>query len=157
MLCGASRQPDRELAAHHGVRAEFIFVAVTAAGLTQLAGLIQNDKLHTRVGEILPLSDVQPHHTLRPGSCNRCGTRFVAWLLAMSACSAQAIPELAKVRCGWFENPTPANAWLTDRDGDWIIPVQGGHQANGDWPAFPRERRKIQIAPLPRTKWEVAQ
>jgi hypothetical protein len=30
---------------------------VTAAGLTQLADLIQGGKLHTRVGEVLPLSD----------------------------------------------------------------------------------------------------
>lgn len=39
-------------------------------------------------------------------------------------------------RCGWFENPTPANAWLTDRDGEWIIGIQGGHQAEGDYPDF---------------------
>jgi Protein of unknown function (DUF4087) len=39
-------------------------------------------------------------------------------------------------RCGWFSNPTPANASLYDRDGEWIIGVQGGYQAEGDWPAF---------------------
>jgi hypothetical protein len=39
-------------------------------------------------------------------------------------------------RCGWFENPTPGNAWLTDRDGEWIIGVQGGHQAEGEHPEF---------------------
>ena len=39
-------------------------------------------------------------------------------------------------RCGWFENPTPGNAWLSDRDRTWIIGTQGGHQADGDWPAF---------------------
>jgi hypothetical protein len=44
------------------------------------------------------------------------------------------------VRCGWFENPTPANAWFTDRDGEWLIGVQGGHQAQGDWPRFPAWR-----------------
>lgn len=37
-------------------------------------------------------------------------------------------------RCGWFENPTPANATLTDRDGTWEIATQGGYQAEGDWP-----------------------
>jgi hypothetical protein len=41
-----------------------------------------------------------------------------------------------KLRCGWFENPTPGNAWLTDRDGEWLIGVQGGMQADGDWPRF---------------------
>jgi hypothetical protein len=41
-----------------------------------------------------------------------------------------------ETRCGWFVNPTPANAWLNDRHGEWIIGVQGGHQAEGDWPEF---------------------
>src|SRR5688572_24091133 len=45
-------------------------------------------------------------------------------------------PALAETRCGWFENPTPANAWLVDRDGEWTIAVQGGYQADGDWPDF---------------------
>jgi len=40
------------------------------------------------------------------------------------------------MRCGWFSNPTPANASLYDRDDEWIISVQGGHQAEGDWPEF---------------------
>ena len=39
-------------------------------------------------------------------------------------------------RCGWFSNPTPSNASLYDRDGEWIISVQGGYQAEGDWPDF---------------------
>jgi hypothetical protein len=41
-----------------------------------------------------------------------------------------------ELRCGWFSNPTPANASLYDRDGEWIIGVQGGYQAEGDWPSF---------------------
>ena len=41
-----------------------------------------------------------------------------------------------ETRCGWFENPTPANAWLVDRDGEWLIGAQGGYQADGDWPDF---------------------
>ena len=45
-----------------------------------------------------------------------------------------------KTRCGWFSNPTPANAWLWDREGEWIIGVQGGFQADGEWPDFkPRQ------------------
>lgn len=56
----------------------------------------------------------------------------------MCCCAANAVPQPApgQLRCGWFENPTPANAWLTDRDGEWTIGVQGGHQAEGDWPRF---------------------
>lgn len=37
-------------------------------------------------------------------------------------------------RCGWFVNPSPGNAWLLDRDGEWTVAIQGGHQADGDWP-----------------------
>jgi|SRR5215213_883669 len=47
-----------------------------------------------------------------------------------------------ETRCGWFSNPTPANIWLYDRDGEWTIGVQGGYQVEGDWdwPEFkPRE------------------
>lgn len=44
--------------------------------------------------------------------------------------------EPIETRCGWFSNPTPANASLHDRDAEWIIGVQGGHQAEGDWPEF---------------------
>ncbi len=48
--------------------------------------------------------------------------------------------EQFETRCGWFSNPTPANASLLDRDAEWIIGVQGGHQAEGDWPNFgPRQ------------------
>lgn len=42
----------------------------------------------------------------------------------------------AETRCGWFENPTPSNAWLIDRDGEWLIAAQGGYQAEGNWPDF---------------------
>lgn len=42
------------------------------------------------------------------------------------------------MRCGWFHNPTPGNASLVDPDGEWVLGVQGGHQADGDWPVFPR-------------------
>ena len=55
---------------------------------------------------------------------------------------ASGLPEPApfQTRCGWFSNPTPANASLYDRDREWIIGRQGGHQAEGDWPDFkPRQ------------------
>jgi hypothetical protein len=44
----------------------------------------------------------------------------------------------SELRCGWFSNPTPGNASLHDADAEWIIGVQGGHQAEGDWPTFGR-------------------
>lgn len=34
-------------------------------------------------------------------------------------------------RCGWLQNPTPANFWFTDKDGEWTIGAQGGYQAEG--------------------------
>jgi len=63
-------------------------------------------------------------------------------LLAMTLINANSrslaptTPEKSEMRCGWFSNPTPANASLFDRDGEWIIGVQGGYQAEGDWPSF---------------------
>jgi len=43
-----------------------------------------------------------------------------------------------ETRCGWFSNPTPANMWLYDREGEWTIGAQGGYQVEGDWdwPSF---------------------
>ena len=40
------------------------------------------------------------------------------------------------LRCGWFDNPSPGNAWLHDRDGEWAISIQGQRQAEGRWPKF---------------------
>lgn len=37
----------------------------------------------------------------------------------------------AETRCGWLHNPTPANWWLVDRHGEWLISAQGGYQAKG--------------------------
>ena len=45
-------------------------------------------------------------------------------------------PAFIETRCGWFVNPTPANAWLIDAADEWIIGTQGGEQADGNWPAF---------------------
>ncbi len=41
-----------------------------------------------------------------------------------------------ELHCGWFDNPTPSNTWLTDKFGEWTISIQGGYQAEGDWPEF---------------------
>ena len=45
--------------------------------------------------------------------------------------AAIAPAHVAERRCGWLANPTPANWWLTDRDGQWLIGEQGGYQAPG--------------------------
>lgn len=65
--------------------------------------------------------------------------------LALGAVLAAVVPGTPvfaaglepETRCGWFENPTPSNMWLTDRDGEWTLAIQGGHQADMDlWPDF---------------------
>jgi hypothetical protein len=48
--------------------------------------------------------------------------------------------QRVETRCGWFENPTPANAWLVDKNGEWTIGIQGGYQADGDWPNIPERQ-----------------
>ncbi|HEX3250203.1 MAG TPA: DUF4087 domain-containing protein [Pyrinomonadaceae bacterium] len=60
----------------------------------------------------------------------------VTLLLALPVSFSHANVEKVETRCGWFSNPTPANASLFDSQQEWIIGVQGGHQAEGDWPEF---------------------
>ncbi len=62
-------------------------------------------------------------------------SRNAAALLCVSAiCALAPSPGLSaepQLRCGILSNPTPANWWLTDRDGEWTIGAQGGYQAKG--------------------------
>lgn len=51
---------------------------------------------------------------------------------AIETVENNSAPEVT--RCGWFSNPTPGNFWLDDKDGEWTIGTQGGHQAEGDYP-----------------------
>ena len=37
----------------------------------------------------------------------------------------------SELRCGWLQNPTPANQWLSDKDGIWDISLQSGYSAQG--------------------------
>jgi hypothetical protein len=34
-------------------------------------------------------------------------------------------------RCGWLHNPTPANWWLVDGDGQWVLGSQGSEPVAG--------------------------
>jgi hypothetical protein len=45
-------------------------------------------------------------------------------LFIMLSASASA----GEYRCGWLENPTPGNIWLTDSVASWTISTQGGYQ-----------------------------
>ncbi|AOJ03901.1 MULTISPECIES: DUF4087 domain-containing protein [Burkholderia] len=58
----------------------------------------------------------------------RSGSHLLAALaLAFGVQHAHA----AEIRCGWLENPTPANWWLTDRTGSWTLSTMGGPEADG--------------------------
>lgn len=48
-----------------------------------------------------------------------------------------------ETRCGWFVNASPGNAELLDRDGEWTVAIQGGHQAKGDWPPIFDKKQKV--------------
>ena len=74
----------------------------------------------------------------------------VATIVIESRPSTTTIVEAAPIvrlasetRCGWFSNPTPGNAWLDDSDGSWTVGVQGGFEAEGDWPDFKPSQWKI--------------
>ena len=60
---------------------------------------------------------------------------FSIALVVGSASAAESEPK-TQTLCGWFQNPTPGNAWLQDRSAEWVVGIQGGHQAEGDWPEF---------------------
>ena len=51
--------------------------------------------------------------------------------LALFAMLVTAPASSAERRCGWLANPTPSNYWLTDRDGEWTLSIQGGDHAEG--------------------------
>lgn len=48
---------------------------------------------------------------------------LLAALLSLGVTNAA---EAAENRCGWLQNPTPANWWLEDGDGTWTLMTQGG-------------------------------
>ena len=62
----------------------------------------------------------------------------LAFLIAASMAAAR--PSAIETRCGWLDNPSPANWSLFDRDGEWLIGMQGDYQAPGlDYiPEFPK-------------------
>lgn len=56
---------------------------------------------------------------------------MISALLLAVLLTAAPTPAAPERRCGWLQNPTPANYWLIDRDGEWTIMAQGGYQAEG--------------------------
>jgi NADPH:quinone reductase-like Zn-dependent oxidoreductase len=61
-LISAVSNPDQHLAQSHGVDAAFFLVNVTSQHLAEIAGLIDDGELRTRVGAVLPLADAREAH-----------------------------------------------------------------------------------------------
>ncbi|MBV8912769.1 MAG: NADP-dependent oxidoreductase, partial [Acetobacteraceae bacterium] len=72
-LVSAVAEPDRDAAARHGVRALFILISVTTAGLARLGELVATDRLRTSVGEVLPLSEARVAHAMLDGQPHKRG------------------------------------------------------------------------------------
>lgn len=56
---------------------------------------------------------------------------LLSLVIPLGAAAPEPPAAKPEKRCGWIENPSPANWWLLDRDGQWIIGSQGGYQAPG--------------------------
>jgi hypothetical protein len=55
---------------------------------------------------------------------------LVVTILAIEQTKATAQTALSpfETRCGWIDNPGPANVWFHDKEAQWIIGIQGGYQ-----------------------------
>lgn len=63
-LISAVSSPDQHLAQSYGVEAAFFLVNITKQYLAEIASLIDNGKLRTRVGAVLPLADAREAHLM---------------------------------------------------------------------------------------------
>ena len=66
-LISAVSPPDERLAKRHGVEATFFLVDVTRRYLTEIGALIDEGKLKTHVGAVLPLADARETHLMLEG------------------------------------------------------------------------------------------
>jgi NADPH:quinone reductase-like Zn-dependent oxidoreductase len=70
-LVSAVSQPDQEKAARHGVEAFFFLVEVTTDRLAKIAHLVDNEKMSTQVGTVLPIADARTAHEMLEGNVPR--------------------------------------------------------------------------------------
>jgi NADPH:quinone reductase-like Zn-dependent oxidoreductase len=70
-LVSAVAQPDQEKAKRHGVEAFFFLVEVTADRLGTIADFIDNGKMRTQVGAVLPLAEGRTAHEMLEGMLPR--------------------------------------------------------------------------------------
>jgi NADPH:quinone reductase-like Zn-dependent oxidoreductase len=66
-LISAVSRPDQDRAQKHGVEAAFFLVNVTSQHLADITALIDDGKLKTRVGAVLPLVDAREAHLMLEG------------------------------------------------------------------------------------------
>jgi hypothetical protein len=52
-------------------------------------------------------------------------------ILAILAGSLYSTKETSREICGWYDNPTPGNFWLTDGHSAWVIGIQAHEPAEG--------------------------
>jgi len=64
VLVSSAAEPDRDLAASHKVRAQFMLVAVTTHKLIELSEFFVSAGLKTSIGEVLALSDARRAHAM---------------------------------------------------------------------------------------------
>ena len=91
----------------------------------------RDDMLRRYVTTACTSNCVRPAWQLGVGLHGRLVGSFIL-LAALLASPAGA----AERRCGWLDNPTPANVWLIDRQGEWLISEQGRYHAPG-WDEMP--------------------
>jgi NADPH:quinone reductase-like Zn-dependent oxidoreductase len=66
-LISAVSRPDQDLARKFGIEAHFFLVDVTTEALAKISSLIDDRKLQTRVGTVLPLAEARRAHLMLDG------------------------------------------------------------------------------------------
>ena len=74
--------------------------------------------------------EVRSEAPAEPAPANAAAAAPVPAAAAPASLAAAPAARAAR-RCGWLVNPTPANWWLTDSEGQWILATQGADQAPG--------------------------
>jgi hypothetical protein len=60
------------------------------------------------------------------------GSKVIAPSVVLCAATLLSLtPAMAERRCGWIENPTPGNYWVSDSRGQWVLAAQGGAEVKG--------------------------
>ncbi len=69
----------------------------------------------------------------------------------LSVSSVATGAQAAENRCGYIENPTPGNWWLTDADASWTIGTQGSDSYPDGFDLVPISPPAITAPPMATT------